>query len=117
MPSFSRAVSRFALDTYGTWGAIKLPFRTVGLGQLLTVGVFVISLALAMAFGNLWAWRALLKPDWLADWVPAAFSRWLLAAGVFTAVTVNFTVGGTVTISSYRKSLRLLGAAIAWRQC
>ncbi len=97
----------------GTWDAIKFPFRTVGLGQLLTVGVFLISFSLAIAFGNLWAWRALLKPDWLADWVPAAFSRWLLAAGIFTAVTVNFTDGGAVTIASYRRSLTLLGSAVS----
>jgi hypothetical protein len=96
-----------------TWAAVKLPFRNISLGQLLSVGFFVICLAIALVFGGLWAWRAQGKPDWIADWVMAAFSRWLLDAGLLAAVTVTFTTEGVVTINSYRRSLTLLAVALS----
>lgn len=110
---FAAAVALCFGSASTTWAAIKLPFRKIGLGQLLSVGFFVLCFAIAMMFGMLWAWRVLGKPDWLADWMPGAFSRWLLDAGLLTAVTVNFTTGGAVTINSYRRSLSLLGVALA----
>lgn len=110
---FASAVALCFGNAYTTWVAIKLPIRTIGLGQLLSVGFFVICFSISIIFGLLWAWRILGKPEWLADWPPAAFSRWMLGAGLFTAVTVNFTTGGAVSINSYRRSLSLLGIALA----
>jgi hypothetical protein len=110
---FASAVALCFGNAYTTWVAIRLPIRTVGLGQLLSVGFFVICFSIAIIFGLLWEWRALGKPEWLADWTPAAFSRWMLAAGLFTAVAVNFTTGGAVSINSYRRSLSLIGVAVA----
>jgi hypothetical protein len=108
---FAGAFALCVGHAFATWGAIRLPIRRIGLGQLLAVGMFVVCFSLAVAFGNLWAWRVLHKPVWLGDSIPAAFSRWMLAAGLFAAVAVVFTSGGSVTIGSYRRSAVLLAGA------
>lgn len=97
---------------FATWKAVRLPFRTISLAQLWSVGVFVLCFALALAFAGLWAWRALGKPEWLSDWIPAAFSRWLLAAAIWTFALVNFSDGGTLTINSARRSATIIAGAV-----
>jgi hypothetical protein len=93
------------------WAAIRLPIRKVGLGQLLIVGLFVVCMALALAFGGLWAWRALGKPDWIADSITVALSRWLLGAGLLTALLINWTSDGRVTVASYSRTATLAAGA------
>jgi hypothetical protein len=93
------------------WKVIRLPIHAVGLGQLLSVGLFLVSLSLSAVFGGLWAWRTLAKPDWIADSIPIAFSRWTLGAGLFTAILINWTTEGKVTIGSYSRSVTLVVGA------
>jgi hypothetical protein len=99
-------------STRSVWRTIRMPVRKVQIEQVYVIGLFLISLAIAVCFGGLWAWRSFRKPDYIADSLFIASTRWVFAVGLILALLINLGEDGRLTVNSYTRTMALVAAAI-----
>jgi hypothetical protein len=97
-----------------SWKAMKAPAKALRAGQVVVVALFIGSIGDFGVFGSRWLWRAIDRPDWLADHWLAGMS--LLLVSIERAMILASAHGsdeGEMTPAAWRNAaLVVAGGAL-----